>query len=41
MRAAEHIVKRNHAARIAGITNAADKLLAGETLESKKGDLGR
>lgn len=41
MRAAEHIVRRNHAARIAGINNAAHKLLAGETLESKKGDLGR
>ncbi|MFS0735589.1 hypothetical protein ABC347_00930 [Sphingomonas sp. 1P06PA] len=41
MRAAEHMVKRNHAARLAGINRAAEKLLAGETLESKKGDLGR
>lgn len=41
MRAAEHVVKRNHAARLAGINRAAEKLLAGETLESKKKDIGR
>lgn len=41
MRAAEHIVQRNHAARVAGISRAAEKLLAGETLESKKKDIGR
>lgn len=41
MRAAENMVKRNHAARLAGINRAAEKLLAGETLDSRKGDLGR
>lgn len=41
MRAAEHLVKRNHAARLAGINRAAEKLLAGETLEPKRKDIGR
>lgn len=41
MRAAEHIVQRSHAARLAGINRAAEKLLAGETLESKNHDRGR
>lgn len=41
MRAAEHLVQRNHAARLAGINRAAEKLLAGENLESKKNDIGR
>lgn len=41
MRAAEHLVKRNHAARLAGINRAAEKLLAGETLDSKRKDIGR
>lgn len=41
MRAAEHLVQRNHAARLAGINRTAEKLLAGETLESKKNHLGR
>lgn len=41
MRAAEHLVKRNHAARLAGINRAAEKLLAGETLESKNKNIGR
>lgn len=41
MRAAEHVVKRNHAARLSGINHAAEKLLAGETLESKNKDIGR
>lgn len=41
MRAAEQMVNRTHAARVAGITRAAEKLLAGETLDSKKKDIGR
>lgn len=41
MRAADQLVKRNHAARLSGINRAAEKLLAGETLESKKKDIGR
>ncbi len=41
MRAAEHMVNRAHEARLAGISRAAEKLLAGETLETKKKDLGR
>ena len=41
MRAAEHLVKRNHAARIACINCAAEKLLAGETLEAKRPDRER
>jgi Tfp pilus assembly protein FimT len=41
MRAAEHLVKRNHAARLAGINRAAEKLLAGETLERKTKEIGR
>lgn len=41
MRAAERMVHRSHAARIEGINRAAEKLLAGETLEKQKKDIGR
>lgn len=41
MRAAERMVDRAHEARLAGISRAAEKLLAGETLEPKKKDIGR
>ncbi|WP_257541665.1 hypothetical protein [Sphingobium sp. CFD-1] len=41
MRAAENMVNRNHATRLAGINRAAEKLLAGKTLQSKNTDLGR
>lgn len=41
MRAAENMVNRNHATRLAGINRAAEKLLAGQTLQSKRTDLGR
>lgn len=40
MRAAENMVNRNHATRLAGINRAAEKLLAGQTLQSKRADLG-
>jgi hypothetical protein len=41
MRAAEQMVNRAHEARLAGISRAAEKLLAGETLERRNKDLGR
>lgn len=41
MRAAERMVDRAHEARLAGISRAADKLLAGETLENNKKNIGR
>src|SRR3546814_616843 len=41
MRAAENMVNRNYAIRLAGINRAAEKLLAGQTLQSKRTDLGR
>src|SRR3546814_10100435 len=36
MRAAENMVNRNYAIRLAGINRAAEKLLAGQTLQSKR-----
>ena len=41
MRAAERMVDRAHEARLAGISRAAEKLLAGETLENNKKNIGR
>jgi len=41
MRAAEHIVNRNHMARLRDINRAAEKLLSGKTLASNKDERGR
>lgn len=41
MRAADHMVRRNHATRLANIHQTAEKLLAGKTLQTSNNELGR
>lgn len=41
MRAADHMVKRNHAARLAGINRIAEQLLTGRTPNLKRDERGR